>query len=335
MEKVPAEKVEKSDKNEDGIEIPPQIEMHIDAFLGQLTNAGRAEKTIASYHHDLKIFFEWLVTTHPGIRTIHEIQRPHIHQFFGYLDRTRGNAYSTRRRRISSIGLFFQTLVYDRVIDEADNPFPDFKSHPIKQKNNNKDKPVIYLEYDEMLAFMNAIFEREDKKGGRKDWMKARDICLFDLMLCTGLRISELCSLTVENAHDIIVKNILGVIGKGNKYRPIPVGRETHIERLRAYIKVRPADVKTDALFLTKSLRPMQPRDIQYLIKTYAKRSEIRKNVTPHKLRHTFASLLIKNDVDIRKIQLLLGHASISTTQIYTHINIQDQKDAINKLPDW
>ncbi|MBO8170846.1 MAG: tyrosine-type recombinase/integrase [Bacillaceae bacterium] len=316
-------------------EVPPEIEMHIDSFLGQLSNAGRAEKTIQAYHQDLKIFFEWLLSHYPSIRSIHDITRPQIHHFFGYLDRTRGNSYSTRKRRISSLGLFFETLVHDRVLDAQENPFPDFKQHPIKQKNLSKDQPVVYLEYEEMLTFMNSVFKRDDKKGGRKDWMKARDICLFDLLLSTGLRISELCSLTVENGHDVIVKNLLGVVGKGNKYRPIPISKETHLERLRDYLNKRPAEAETDALFLTKSLKPMQPRDIQYLIKTYSKRSNIHKNITPHKLRHTFASLLIKNDVDIRKIQLLLGHASISTTQIYTHINIQDQRDAIDKLPEW
>lgn len=317
------------------IQFPPDIEMHIDSFIGQLSNAGRSEKTIHSYWHDLKLFFEWLLKNYPHVKTIHDISRSQIHGYFGYLDRVRNNSYATRRRRMSSLGLFFDTLVHDRIIAKTENPFPDFKDNPIKQRNIDKHKPVIYLEYEEIRKFTDAVFYRKDKKGGRLPWMKVRDICLFDIMLCTGLRISELCSLTVENGHDMIIKNLLGIVGKGNKYRPIPVSHESHLQRLRDYLEQRPQEAKTDALFLSKTLRPLQPRDIQYLIKTYAKQSEIRKNLTPHKLRHTFASMLIKNDVDIRKIQILLGHANISTTQIYTHISIQDQKSAIEKLPDW
>ncbi|GAB7388027.1 tyrosine recombinase XerC [Bacillaceae bacterium] len=314
---------------------PPEIEMHIESFLAQLANAGRAAKTIQSYHHDLKLFFDWLLSKYPSVKTIRDVTRSQIYGFFGYLDRTRRNSYATRRRRMSSLGLFFHTLVHDGVIAENENPFPELKDHPIKQKAAYRNKPILYLEYDEMLRFMEAVFQREDKRGGRQPWMRARDICLFDLLLCTGLRISELCSLTVETAQEVTTNHLLGIVGKGDKYRPIPIARESHIQRIRDYLKQRPVTEETNALFLTKNLKPMQPRDIQYLIKTYMKRSKIQKNITPHKLRHTFASMLIKQDVDIRKIQLLLGHASISTTQIYTHINIQDQKAAIDKLPEW
>lgn len=324
-----------SQQKNDQTTMPADIEAHIDTFLAQLSHAGRSEKTIRSYHHDLLIFFDWLLQKHPHIQSVHDISRPQIHQFFGYLDRRRNNAYSTRRRRMSSLGLFFDVLVYENVFTKENNPFPDFKQHPIKHKGSDGDKPVIYLEYEEMKNFMDQIFFREDRRGGRQPWMNARDICLFDLLLCTGLRISELCGLTVEQAQDMTIKQLLGVIGKGNKYRPIPVPHETHIQRVHDYLRRRPHTEDHDALFLTKTHRPLQPRDIQYVIKTYAKRAGIKKNVSPHKLRHTFASMLIKNHVDIRKIQMLLGHANISTTQIYTHLDIQDQKDAVQELPDW
>lgn len=248
-----AKRSEQHKKSDETLQIPPEIEIHIDSFLAQLSNAGRAEKTIAAYHHDLKLFFEWLLSKYPHVSSVHDITRPQIHTYFGYLDRARNNSYATRRRRMSSLGLFFDTLVHDRIIEKESNPFPEFKHHPIKHRSRDKEKPVIYLEYEEMLRFMEEVFHRQDKRGGRKEWMRARDICLFDLLLSTGLRVSELCSLTLEHAQDITIKNLLGIVGKGNKYRPIPVAHESHIQRHSRTICNSGRRPKSTTIFLLRN----------------------------------------------------------------------------------
>lgn len=204
----------------------------------------------------------------------------------------------------------------------------------------------MYLTVEQAHAFVRSILEREDARGGRQDWMKARDAALFTMLLGMGLRVSELCALRLRQAEEILKFGFCTVLGKGNKERVVPVP-DTAAERLRLYLRERPAVYPADHaragqpvpdhLFLSRNLTPLAPRQVQFLIKTYGRLAgfppELVRSLTPHKLRHTFATLLLEAGVNLRAIQDLLGHAHIGTTQIYTHVRRENLREAIRRLP--
>ncbi|UOF89672.1 tyrosine-type recombinase/integrase [Fodinisporobacter ferrooxydans] len=321
------------------IQIPNPFLHYLDLYLGTLLGKGKAAKTIENYGRDIRLFFEYLAIAYPSVQDVPAIRREHMYTYFNHhLTLQRGNAQTTIQRRRIALRQFFQFLVIDvKVIAASDNPYHEESA--IREKVVKQDKLPIFLEIHEAIAFLEAIFKRDDKRGGRKDWMKERDIALFSFILGTGVRISELCNMTVERYETLISSGTARILGKGDKDRDIPM-REIDLRRLEQYMNVRPKpEPEHGCIWLTKSLQPMVPRNIQGIIKTYAGRADLpmekKRRLTPHKLRHSYASLLLENGADLRTIQELLGHADISTTQIYTHILKSKKQQAIENLPQF
>jgi site-specific recombinase XerD len=153
-------------------------------------------------------------------------------------------------------------------------------------------------------------------------WMPRRDAAILELFYSTGLRLSELAGLDVEDVD--LVGESLRVVGKGRKERLLPVGGPAvrAIDRYRST-----AGVHSGALFLSKLRRRMSTRSIQHLLEKYLRLSSIPVKISPHKLRHSFATHLLDNGADLRSVQALLGHASLSTTQIYTQVTVERMKE--------
>jgi integrase/recombinase XerD len=321
------------------IDLPPTFLHYLDLYVGTLLAKGKSTKTLESYGRDIRLFLEYVTVTNPSIRDIKQIRPEHIWTYLNhYLPVKRGNAQSSIQRRRIAIRQFFQFLVVDlKVLSASENPYNEESA--IRSKVRARDKLPIFLEIHEAIAFLQAIFSRTDKQGGRQDWMHTRDIALFSFILGTGVRISELCNLTLERFETLYSSGTARIHGKGDKDRDVPM-RDIDLRRLHDYIKVRPKpQPEHGCVWLTKSLNPLTPRDIQRLIKTYARMAEIplekKRSLTPHKLRHTYASLLLENGTDLRTIQELLGHADISTTQIYTHVLKNKKQQAVESLPEF
>ncbi|HEY6864726.1 MAG TPA: tyrosine recombinase XerC [Burkholderiales bacterium] len=156
------------------------------------------------------------------------------------------------------------------------------------------------------------------------DDRETRDKAMFELFYSSGLRLAELVRLDLEDARTAIEEAELAVLGKGNKTRRVPVGRKA-IEALRAWLSIRPALARAGerALFTGARGRRIAPRVVQHRLARWAKKLGIAAPVHPHVLRHSFASHLLQSSGDLRAVQDLLGHSSISTTQVYTHLDFQ------------
>ena len=154
-------------------------------------------------------------------------------------------------------------------------------------------------------------------------WMPLRDVAIMELFYSSGLRLSELAALNVSDL-DIYTETVR-VLGKGRKERVCPVGAPA-LEAISRYRSA--ANVHSGPLFINKARRRISPRSIWLVLKRYLRHTSIPIALSPHKLRHSFATHLLDNGADLRSVQALLGHASLSTTQIYTHVTVERLKKA-------
>jgi len=228
-------------------------------------------------------------------------------ELLAFLNRQREQGLSARSlaRMLSSIRTFYFFLVNERLIGK--NPFFDMNSPHIGQK-----LPSV-LSRTEVAALLNAP-DTETPLG-------LRDKAMLELLYATGVRVSELLALKFTNVN--LEAGFVIVVGKGSKERIVPLGMEA-IERVRRYIEdgrgQLPGAQKSTLLFLNRCGSHMSRQGFWKLIKRYCLVSGIVKDVSPHTLRHSFATHLLEGGADLRSVQLMLGHADIVTTQIYTHL---------------
>lgn len=160
-----------------------------------------------------------------------------------------------------------------------------------------------------------------------------RDVAVCELLFATGMRISELCSLTLENID--LESGTIRIYGKGSRERVLQIGHKDVINSLSEYKYVFGAEIETSGYFFVNRLhKQLSDQSVRFMINKYVDLAAIKIHITPHMFRHSFATLLLEQDVDIRYIQRMLGHSSITTTEIYTHISNTKQKDIlINRHP--
>lgn len=264
---------------------------------------GRAVKTIENYDRYLTRYF-----TQMKIKSVKDISESNIREFRMWLNRQPGVSGSMKRRTqnyyLIALRAFLKFL-RKRDIDCISPERIELAKLP--------ERSLDLITSAELDRLMKATHGTEEKS--------LRDRAILELLFSTGLRVSELCSLD----SDIdLTRDELSVRGKGEKVRVVFLSAEAK-DAVRDYLKGR-KDME-EALFVNipavgkaKSPSRLTPRAIQLLIKKYAAKAGITKKVTPHVLRHSFATDLLSNGADIRSVQALLGHASINTTQIYTHV---------------
>ena len=304
---------------------------YITSFLNALNTAGKSKNTIYSYFRDLKVFFDFknnneLLKKIP----INNLKPININIYYSYLVSEKGNSTISINRKKYVLKLFFEYLIETEVLTKS--PIP--KESIIKSKSKVKAKLPTYLEIDEIQKINNSIMDYYKDK-----FAKSRDFFIINLFLHTGLRISELISLDIGDMEKTKKTDFLSIIGKGNKERIVPINIEELAKELHdndnlieKYLEYRYAmDTDDDALFVSHKGKRLSARYIQIALKKIISYSNIGKDITPHKLRHTFATHFLKNGANLRLVQEVLGHSSISTTQIYTHSNKQDLMDAMKK----
>jgi site-specific recombinase XerD len=269
---------------------------------------GRAVKTVENYDHYLTRFFEW-----GQIKNVNDLTEEKIREFRLWLNRQPGTAGSMKRRTqnyyLISIRAFLKFL--------RKREIPCISPERIELAKT-PERSLDLITTAELERLIQAPVEALAKeKDEHKRLALLRDRAVLELLFSTGLRVAELCA---QNSDIDLSRDELSVRGKGEKVRVVFLSPSAK-DAVRSYLKER-KDME-EALFVDgrpKKLHRMTPRDVQRHIKTYAARAGITKKVSPHTLRHVFATDLLSNGADIRSVQALLGHASINTTQIYTHV---------------
>ncbi len=309
----------------------------LNAFLEYLTGIlNKSPNTVKEYNYDLTHFLKFIMHHYQlsdeqdikkidihnmSIDTLKRITLEDIHSFLYYLTQTYHSKATTRARKAASIRVFFTYLTQKAELLEI-NPAQGLETPKIEKRLPK------YLTYEQSKQLLNVA-----KSGA--DENKERDFAILTLFLNCGMRLSELVGINIKDIN--FYDNKLTVIGKGNKERIIYLNKPC-ISAIQSYLAVRPHDgVKyedRDALFLSKRKERISNRMVQEIVKRELGKAGIDMNkYSVHKLRHTAATLMYQNGVDIRALQVLLGHESISTTEIYTHVDNKQVKNAVENNP--
>lgn len=270
-------------------------------FVGYLAERGLSSKTIEAYKNDVLMFLKFY-----DFNTSTEND---VLNFLSYL-KSKNYASASIVRIIMGVKVFFRFLVREKIVDK--NPFA-----LLEQPSIWKTLPEI-LSIEEVQRLLDA-----PKKDDILGW---RDSAILELIYSSGLRVSEACQLNIHDVGDTFLK----VMGKGSKERVIPVGKKA-IQSLDHYLSFRDKSLEK-ALFLTNNGKRIDRLTIWKIIKKYAKIASIDKKISPHTLRHSFATHLLEGGADIRIIQELLGHSNIATTDRYTQLNQSHLKEAFEKF---
>ncbi|MCG1022959.1 site-specific tyrosine recombinase XerD [Sutcliffiella horikoshii] len=271
---------------------------------------GLATNTVVSYERDLKSYLLYLNKVEE-IPSLDEVTRATIIQFLKFLTE-KGKSSKTIARHIASIRSFHQFLLREKVTTQ------DPTVHIDRPKQEQKLPQVMSVEE------VQALLEVPDTSKV----FGVRDKAMLELLYATGMRVSELISLNLSDVH--MTMGFVRCIGKGNKERIIPLGKMaqsaivSYIEESRNQLTKKKS---TDALFVNLYGNRLTRQGFWKILKKLTKEAGIEKELTPHTLRHSFATHLLENGADLRAVQEMLGHADISTTQIYTHVTKTRMKD--------
>lgn len=270
--------------------------------------------TCRCYQRDLKEFEDFLKRigfhlTSSGEIAFQNVDRIVIRKYLSFLHRR--NQKSSMARKISTLRSFFKYLVREQLI-----PFNPAKN--VSTPKMEKSLPNV-LTVDETFRLMEAPDHLAIRYGEKSDERKLRDRAILELLYSSGLRVSELVGLNINQLDQDL--GILKIMGKGRKERIVPIGGKA-INAIKAYLERRGVVERETPVFINSRGGRLTTRSVARLIKKYTRHSHIFRKVSPHTLRHTFATHLLDAGADIREIQEMLGHSSLSTTQRYTHISL-------------
>ncbi|WP_225216081.1 site-specific tyrosine recombinase XerD [Psychrobacillus faecigallinarum] len=285
--------------------------LHLEDYLHFLRIERQlAENTLISYKKDLTDYLK-SVYEKQHLQSLSDVERQHIIIHLRDL-KENGKSARTISRHISSIRSFHQFLLREKVA--SNDPTIHLELPQLEQKLPN------FLSVEELNSLLGSI--SVSKPQG------VRDLAMFELMYASGMRISECLNLNLEDLH--LSMGFVRVFGKGGKERIIPLGGAA-LRACSNYIEnARPQLLKqerTDAIFINQRGKRLTRQGIWKLLNKHALMAGIKKEITPHVLRHSFATHLIENGADLRAVQEMLGHADISTTQIYTHVSKKRLKE--------
>lgn len=276
----------------------------LDQFLDYITlERGLSENTRLAYGADLRSFLDFLEGRKIG--SLNAVSRQLILDFLMDL-RDRGLSTNSISRRLVSIKVFFRHLQQEGLLG--------------RNITDTMESPKLWKVLPDTLTYKEV--ERLLNSPDAQSPLGIRNRAIMETLYGTGLRISELAHLTLDDLH--FDAGYLRCMGKGQKERVVPLGESARNAIQRYLTDCRPNFLKTGdsrAVFLTRRGKPFSRKGLWKLIKQHARDAGIMKNVKPHTLRHSFASHLLANGAPLRVIQEMLGHADITTTQIYTHVD--------------
>jgi len=292
------------------------MEDKIKTFLTFITvEKGYSQNTLAAYQNDLQQFAGYLRDKNPRM-TWGQVDKDTIVGYVMHL-KEREYAASTVARKVAAIKSFFHFLV-------GEGDLPNDPTETLDSPKVRKYLPRAISQED-----INRLLAEPAKDSSPKG---QRDRALMELLYATGMRVTELVSLNVE--HVDIVGASVRCMGKGQKERVIPIYDQA-VRALEEYLqKGRPQlrkDVNEKALFLNQRGERLTRQGLWLIVKGYARRVDLEPGITPHTLRHSFATHMLSGGADLRNVQQLLGHASITTTQVYTHVSNDHLRQVYNE----
>ena len=278
------------------------------SFLNYLlVDKGLSNNTVKAYEADISSFFQWLDNEDLKYKNL---QEDHINQYISFLFQRKMRSSSVNRK-ISSIKSFYIFLVKRNFVKNS--PLNDLVT-PKQEK---------YLPESMSEAEVDKLLSSPDVSNK----IENRDKAMIEMLYATGMRISELVNLKIT---DVDMKRcVVKVFGKGSKERLVPFG-ETALDSLRSYLNERDQSSSKE-IFLSNRGKKMTRVAFWQRVKVYLIRENLKNSISPHTLRHAFATHLLNRGADLRSVQLLLGHSDLSTTQIYTHIAKQRLSDVLKK----
>tara|TARA_R110002096_G_scaffold85802_14_gene197894 strand:+ start:2603 stop:3508 length:906 start_codon:yes stop_codon:yes gene_type:complete len=290
-----------------------QSDSRVESFLEYLSvEKNSSDRTLTNYEHALNVFKD----SHNSFLGWEQLDAEHFRDYL--FDCMKGGwARSTIRLHFSALRSFYKFQT--RRGGMSHNPLIE-----VELPKAEKRLPVV-LNQQQVTELLELPFKVDQPKQAAL-WTAQRDAAILELFYSSGIRLAELTSLNVEDFdfHNECVR----VFGKGSKERICPVGTPAS-NAIHVYRNA--AEVMKGALFLSKLRRRMTTRAVSNIFKKYHALSNIPVNISPHKLRHSFATHLLDHGADLRSVQALLGHASLSTTQIYTHVSIERMKQVYQK----
>ncbi|QDE68896.1 site-specific tyrosine recombinase XerD [Myxococcus xanthus] len=280
------------------------MEGMLDAFIAFIrAERGLSGKTVDAYAADINVYFEDLRSR--GVSDVTQARQEDVSAHLSALGK-RGLGKRSQARHLAALRGFHRFLVAERMADK--DPTEDLDTPRSARKLPS------FLTLEEVEQLLAAPDERTSTG--------VRDKAMLEVLYATGLRVSELCGLGINDVQ--LTAGYLVAKGKGAKERLVPLGRVA-IEKVQAYLaESRPAVLgrrKSQALFVTPRGSGFTRQGFWKLLKRYALKAGIMKPLSPHKLRHSFATHLVERGADLRAVQQMLGHADLATTQIYTHVN--------------
>lgn len=275
----------------------------LDSFLHYLTvEKGLSRNTIEAYHHDLTRFLLYLKGK--GIEDPANVEKLDVQAFLLALKRDRLCA-RTVARNLVALRTFFRYLIEEALL----------KKNPVEELES----PRLARKLPQILS--PAEVERLLQQPESQTPLGGRDRAMLEVLYAGGMRVSELVKLTLDQVN--LEGGHILLYGKGSKERVVPIGQEALKWVIRYLNTIRPTLLKgkeSPYLFVNRSGKPLSRQRFWQTLQVYGRRAGIGKKITPHLLRHSFASHLLEGGADLRSVQVMLGHSDISTTQIYTHV---------------
>ena len=285
------------------------MERYIEKFRSYLTIEKNASPhTVLNYTADLEDFF-----LNAGDKKLKEIDYFTVRKYLAGMT-GRGLAKKSIARKLSSLRTFFRFLYRDGYIDT--NPVSGLSTPKLDKKL------PVFLDEEKMVRLVTA--------PSRGDVWGLRDRAILETLYSTGIRVSELVGIKVSDVD--MISGVVKVLGKGRVQRLAPVG-EKAVSAIRKYIDGRNREKlsKEPALFINKSGKALTDRSVRRIVDKYISQSAISEKISPHSLRHSFATHLLNHGADLRSVQELLGHKNLSTTQIYTHVSQERLKSVYDR----
>ena len=285
----------------------------IDKYLDYLRARDLAENTVVSYRKELKSLRDFLQDSLGDKASVEALSKNILKAYFGNAMQNKLSNRSMAHKMVV-IKEFFAYLFKEKIVTEnitAGMKLPKFSPHL-----------PVFLDKEQMETLLRI--------PGDKDKFAVRNRAILELMYSCGLRISEVAACTMEQID--FKKGLIDLIGKGNKQRIVPIGKPAR-DAIMDYWKIRGSFVPKDAqiLFVSKSGLPLDSDQLRQIISRYLDLVADSKGCTPHSIRHSFATHLLDAGADLKAVQEMLGHSSLSTTEIYTHVSLSKLKESYQK----
>lgn len=288
-----------------------EYKLHIDEFLNYCRYHKKlSDKTIRAYKIDLSQY---------GVFS-NELSKQALWDYIEYLNKK--YKPKTAKRKLATLKAFIHFLLLQDLIDF--NPFDKLETTIKEPLLLPKTIPLGVIAKLISFSYQQIVFAKSDYQIRSA----VRNTAILELLFATGARVAEICTLRLDNVD--LLGNSVKFYGKGSKERIIPIENFAVLSILRKYHSLFEKEIPDSGYFFVNKLgRRMTEQSVRNMINLYCKQCGVDMHITPHMFRHSFATLLLEEDVDIRYIQRMLGHSSITTTQIYTHVTSAKQKEIL------